>query len=51
MSTIIIITRPKVASRSHDPSPGYELEQQLQNVVDQLRELGYGIEVQKPEET
>lgn len=51
MSTVIIITTPpKQANRSaEDQKVGASLEQTLQDVVDQLRDLGYEIEVQRPE--
>lgn len=47
MSTIIIITRPRVVARSHEECN--DLETHLQAIVDELREAGYDVEIQRPE--
>lgn len=50
MSTIIIITRPRVANRTaSEDSRCDELETRLQDLVDELRGLGYEVEIQRPE--
>lgn len=48
MSTIIIITRPKVANRSSDTEFSDAMEK-LNTAVDELRALGCDVEVQRPE--
>lgn len=48
MSTIIIITRPTVANRSSDTEFTDAMER-LNSAVDDLRNLGCDVEVQRPE--
>lgn len=50
MSTIIIITTPPKREQSQaEKTCGDSLKKVLQSTVDNLRELGYDVEVQHPE--
>lgn len=51
MSTIIIITRPptKAERSSVESDEGILLENKLQSLIDDLRGMGYDIEIQRPE--